>query len=143
MSAKMYRKGTSKEEKKTEAAIEKKKEYFALVNTIVNDQSGMIPTMVKQINDNYDIACQQINLEYNNWMKANIQIVGYNDPSTYMGFVSSLPSNGADSQNLGTDYLLYNMAMPNASGDLVKNIIEQSKLNTLLSNVGIRIKGII
>ena len=76
-------------------------------------------------------------------MKANIQITGYNDASTYLGFVSSLPSYGADTQNLGTDYLFYNMAMPTTSGDLVKAIIAQSKNNSLFGNVGVQIKGII
>lgn len=122
---------------------EKKQQYYALVNTIMADTTGTIPAIIKQINDNYDLVCQQINLEYNNWMKANIQISGYNDANTYLGFVSSLPGYGADTQNLGSDYLLYNMAMPNTSGDLVKSILAQAKNNSLFSNVGVRIKGIL
>ena len=120
-----------------------KNQYFALLNTIVNDKSGEIPDIVNQINSNYDYACQQLYYEYKNFNKANITTSSFSDTSQLFSFVSSLPEYGADPTNIGTDYLLYGMCQPTAAGDLAKSILGQSKNNQILANAGVRIKGIV
>jgi hypothetical protein len=121
----------------------KKKAYLDLLNTIVNDKTGEIPDIVNQINTNYDYVCQQLYYEYKNYNKANISTTAFSDNSQIFSFVSSLPENGADPLNIGTDYLLYGMCQQNASGDLAKAILGQSKNNQILANAGVRIKGIV
>lgn len=116
-------------------------EYYNILANVVADPDNKIQAMVKQINDNYDILCSQTSLEYQNWMKANLQIVSYGDNSIFFSFVSSLPGYGADRDNLGTDLLLYGMAQSNDSGDLVKTILGQAKNTVLLSNVNVRPLG--
>jgi hypothetical protein len=54
-----------------------------------------------------------------------------------------LPSYAADAQNIGTDLLLYGLCQNNQSGDIVKTILGQFKNNQTLSNVGVRISGIV
>jgi len=121
----------------------KKKAYFDLLNTIVNDKTGEIPDIVNQINNNYDYVCQQLYYEYQNYNKANLNTTAFSDNSQLFSFVSSLPENGVDPINIGTDYLLYGMCQPNSSGDLAKSILGQSKNNQILANAGVRIKGIV
>jgi hypothetical protein len=121
----------------------KKQAYYALLNTIVNDKSGEIPDIVNQINTNYDYVCQQLYYEYKNYNKANMLTTAFSDNSQLFSFVSSLPENGADPLNIGTDYLLYGMCQQNASGDLAKAVLGQGKNNQLLANAGVRIKGIV
>jgi hypothetical protein len=121
----------------------KKNDYYALLNTIVNDKNGEIPDIVNQINTNYDYVCQQLYYEYKNYNKANMATSAFSDNSQLFAFVSSLPEYGADPTNIGTDYLLYGMCQPNPSGDLAKSILGQSKNNQILANAGVRIKGIV
>lgn len=120
-----------------------KNTYYALINTIVNDKNGEIPDIVNQINTNYDFVCQQLYYEYQNYNKANMQTTAFSDNSQLFSFVSSLPENGADPINIGTDYLLYGMCQPSPAGDLAKSILGQSKNNQILANAGVRIKGIL
>ena len=117
--------------------------YYALLNTIVNDKSGEIPDIVNQINSNYTYVCEQLYYEYHNYNRANMQTTAFSDNSQLFSFVSSLPENGADPTNIGTDYLLYGMCQPNPSGDLAKSILGQSKNNQILANAGVRIRGIV
>jgi hypothetical protein len=121
----------------------RKKTYYDLLNTIVNDKTGEIPDIVNQINTNYDYVCQQLYYEYQNYNKANITTSAFSDNSQLFSFVSSLTENGADPLNIGTDYLLYGMCQNNASGELAKAILGQSKNNQILANAGVRIKGIV
>jgi hypothetical protein len=120
-----------------------KNTYYALINTIVNDKSGDIPDIVNQINTNYDYVCQQLYYEYQNYNRADMTTSAFNDNSQLFAFVSSLPENGADPLNIGTDYLLYGMCQPTPAGDLAKSILGQSKNNQILANAGVRIKGIL
>lgn len=116
-------------------------EYYNILANVVADPNNTTQAIVKQINDNYDILCSQTSLEYQNWMKANLQVSGYGDNGLFFGFVSSLPGYGADRDNLGTDLLLYGMAQSNDAGDLVKTILEQAKNTVLLANVNVKPLG--
>jgi hypothetical protein len=78
-----------------------------------------------------------------NYNKANITPSDYTDNSIIYSFVESLPSYAADAQNIGTDLLLYGLCQNNQSGDIVKTILGQFKNNQTLSNVGVRISGIV
>lgn len=122
-------------------SAEYQQQYYNILANVVADPNNNIQAIVKQINDNYDIVCSQTSLEYQNWMKANLQISSYGDNSLYFSFVSSLPGYAADRQNLGTDLVLYGMSQNNDSGNLSKFILEQSKNITLLSNVNVRVLG--
>ena len=116
-------------------------QYYNILSNVAADPNNSIQAIVKQINDNYDIVCSQTSLEYQNWMKANLQITSYGDNSIFFGFVSSLPSYAIDRENLGTDLVLYGMAQDNDSGELAKFILEQSKNSALLANVNVRVLG--
>jgi hypothetical protein len=118
-------------------------EYYNILANIVADPDNGIRSIVKQINDNYDIVCSQTSLEYQNWMKANLQISDYGDNSIFFSFVSSLPGFGADRENLGTDLTLYGMVQNNDAGDLAKVILEQAKNAVILSNVNVRVLGVL
>ncbi len=118
-------------------------QYYNILANLVADNSSDIRAIVKQINENYEIVCSQTNLEYTNWMKANLSISEFGDNSTYFGFVSSIPGYAIDKENLGTDTLLYGMAQNNESGDLVKVVMEQAKNASLLSSVNIRPLGLL
>ena len=118
-----------------------KTQYYNLLATIAADPDNTIQAIVKQINDNYDIVCEKTNTEYRNYMKANFTISAFGDNSVYFSFAASLSQYGADRENLGSDSLLYGMAQPNDSGNLVRVVLEQAKNSTLLSNVNIRPLG--
>ena len=118
-------------------------EYYNILANVVADPDNKIRSIVKQINDNYDIVCSQTSLEYQNWMKANLQITDYGDNSIFFSFVSSLPNFGADRENLGTDLQLYGMIQNNDAGDLAKVILEQAKNAVILSNVNVRVLGVL
>lgn len=127
--------GTKVEEKKTE--------YLNLLSAIAADSTGEIPTIVTQINENWLWCCRTLYYEMRNYNKANFTVTAFNDNSQYLSFVSSLPSYGADPQNIGTDYLLYGLCMPNEAGDTVKAILGQGKTNQLLGENGVLVKNII
>jgi hypothetical protein len=78
-----------------------------------------------------------------NYNKANITPSDYTDNSIIYSFVESLTRYAADAQNIGTDLLLYGLCQNNQSGDIVKTILGQFKNNQTLSNVGVRISGIV
>jgi len=122
---------------------EKKTEYLNLLSAIAADSTGEIPTIVTQINENWLWCCRTLYYEMRNYNKANFTVTAFNDNSQYLSFVSSLPSYGADPQNIGTDYLLYGLCMPNEAGDTVKAILGQGKTNQLLGENGVLVKNII
>lgn len=122
---------------------EKKTEYLNLLSAIAADTTGEIPTIVAQINENWLWCCRTLYYEMRNYNKANFTVTSFNDNSQYLSFVSSLPSYGADPQNIGTDYLLYGLCMPNEAGDTVKAILGQGKTNQLLGENGVLVKNII
>ena len=120
-----------------------KSQYLALIKTILADTSGEIPDIVNQINTNYDYICSKLSYEYTNYNRANISVSSFSDNNQLFSFVSSLPGLGADPQNLGTDFLMYNLCQPNDAGNVAATIIGQSKNNQLLGEAGVRIKGIL
>lgn len=121
----------------------KKTEYLNLLSAIAADTTGEIPTIVTQINENWLWCCRTLYYEMRNYNKANFTVTSFNDNSQYLSFVSSLPSYGADPQNIGTDYLLYGICMPNEAGDTVKAVLGQGKTNQLLGENGVLVKNII
>ena len=122
---------------------EKKREYLNLLSTIAADTTGEIPTIVAQINENWLWCCRNLYYEMLNYNRANFTVTAFNDNSQYLSFVSSLPSYGADPQNIGTDYLLYGICLPNEAGDTVKAVLGQGKTNQLLGENGVLVKNII
>jgi hypothetical protein len=121
----------------------KKTEYLNLLSAIAADTTGEIPTIVEQINENWLWCCRTLYYEMRNYNKANFTVTSFNDNSQYLSFVSSLPSYGADPQNIGTDYLLYGICLPNEAGDTVKAVLGQGKTNQLLGENGVLVKNII
>jgi hypothetical protein len=121
----------------------KKTEYLDLLNTIAADTTGEIPAIVSQINENWLWCCRNLYYEMRNYNKANLSVTSFNDNSQYLSFVSSLPSYGADPQNIGTDYLLYGICMPNEAGDTVKAVLGQGKTNQIFGENGVLVKNII
>ena len=105
------------------------------------DNTGNIARIVKQINENYLYVCKQLSYEYSNYNKASFVTSKFKDNSIIMSLVSQLPSLGADTNNIGTDALLYGTAQSNASGDLVKAVLDQSKNNSLLGAANVPING--
>jgi hypothetical protein len=112
-------------------------------NNILNAAAADPQTsaIVDKINKNWLELCQFTYYEVVNYNKANITTGSFNDNSLIYGFVNSLPSYAADSQNLGTDYLLFGMCQPNQAGDIVKSLLNQNKNNDILSSIGVRITG--
>lgn len=121
----------------------KKTEYLNLLSAIAADTTGEIPTIVAQINENWLWCCRNLYYEMLNYNRANFTVTAFNDNSQYLSFVSSLPSYGADPQNIGTDYLLYGICLPNEAGDTVKAVLGQGKTNQLLGENGVLVKNII
>ena len=121
----------------------KKTEYLNLLSAIAADTTGEIPTIVAQINENWLWCCRTLYYEMLNYNRANFTVTSFNDNSQYLSFVSSLPSYGADPQNIGTDYLLYGICLPNEAGDTVKAVLGQGKTNQLLGENGVLVKNII
>lgn len=121
----------------------KKTEYLNLLSAIAADKNGNIPVLVAQINENWLWCCRTLYYEMRNYNKANFTVSSFNDNSQYLSFISGLPSYGADPQNIGTDYLLYGICLPNAAGDTVKAILGQGKTNQLLGENGVLVKNII
>lgn len=117
------------------------KEYYAILNEIANDNTDKIKAIFNLINDNYNIVCEFVNSEYQNYAKAGANFKSYQDNSQIFNFVLSLPQYAADNQNIGTDTLLYKMAQPNSAGDLVKATMAMAKNNQILGESGVRIKG--
>jgi len=118
-----------------------KKQYLDLLNTIKVDPAKDIQFLVETINSNYDYICQQLYFEIANYNKANFTTSDFGDTNTLWSFISSLPFYGADSNNLGTDALLYGCAAPNSTGELVKSILAQAKNNQLIGQSGVGVKS--
>ena len=115
--------------------------YRSLLVTIVLDPATN--AIASNINETWSKYCQKLGYEVVNYNKANITPSSYTDNSIIYSFVESLPSYAADAQNIGTDLLLYGLCQNNQSGDVVKTILGQFKNNQTLSNVGVRISGIV
>ena len=119
----------------------KQAEYFALLNTIAADPA--MKTIVNKININYDIACSFLYQEVTNYNKANISVSAFGDNSQIFSFVSSLPEYGIDRNQIGTDYILYQLSQPTVSGNIAQNILNQAKNSDFISNAGGKITGIV
>ena len=113
--------------------------YYNVLNAAATDPQTS--AIVDKINRNWLELCQFTYYEVVNYNKANITAGSFNDNSLIYGFVNSLPSYAADSQSLGTDYLLFGMCQPNQAGDIVKSLLNQNKNNDILSSIGVRITG--
>ena len=120
-----------------------KKNYAQLLNTISADPTTA--NIVENINSNYNQMCLLLDLEVQNYNKANATINGtiVRDNSIIYSFVNSLPSYASDTQGLGTDFMLYNMCQDNQAGDLVKSVMNQYKNKTLFSSIGVKDSSII
>lgn len=115
--------------------------YKSLLVTVVNDP--LTSSVASLINETWAKYCEKLGYEVVNYNKANITPSSYTDNSIIYSFVESLPSYAADPQNIGTDLLLYGLCQNNQSGDIVKTILGQFKNNQTLSNVGVRISGVV
>lgn len=115
--------------------------YKSLLATIVSDP--LTSSVASLINETWAKYCEKLGYEVVNYNKANITPSSYTDNSIIYSFVESLPSYAADPQNIGTDLLLYGLCQNNQSGDIVKTILGQFKNNQTLSNVGVRISGVV
>jgi len=113
--------------------------YYNVLNAAATDPQTS--AIVDKINKNWLELCQFTYYEVVNYNKANITAGSFNDNSLIYGFVNSLPSYAADSQSIGTDYLLFGMCQPNQAGDIVKSLLNQNKNNNVLSSIGVRITG--
>jgi hypothetical protein len=113
--------------------------YYNILNAAATDPQTS--AIVDKINKNWLELCQFTYYEVVNYNKANITAGSFNDNSLIYGFVNSLPSYAADSQSIGTDYLLFGMCQPNQAGDIVKSLLNQNKNNDILSSIGVRITG--
>lgn len=116
-------------------------QYFALLNTIVADPA--MTSIVSKINDNYMTACEYLNIEHTNYIKANISITPFGDNSQIFSFVSSLPEYAVDRNNIGTDYMLFALATDSVSGNIASTILNQSKNNFFISNAGGKVTGLV
>jgi len=116
-------------------------EYYSILNEVANDNRDNIKIIFNTINDNYNEFCRLLSYEYQNFARASATFQNYSDNSQIFNFVSSLPGFTADTQNLGTDTILYGMAQPNSAGDLVKAAMANAKNNQILGEAGVRIKG--
>ena len=122
---------------------ESKKEYYALIESIVADTTGNLPAIVDQINTNYDNFTSNIYYEYLNYTQANISTSNFGDTLSTLSFVQSLPGYAADPDNIGTDLLLYGITQNNAGGEIARTVLDQGKNDFFLSNAGVTITGII
>ncbi len=116
-------------------------EYYNILNEVANDNDANIKYIFNTINNNYNEFCTLLNYEYQNFARASATFQSYSDNSQIFNFVSALPGYTADTQNIGTDTLLYGMAQPNSAGDLVKAAMATAKNNQILGAAGVRIKG--
>ena len=114
-----------------------------MIDTIVADTSGNIPAIVNQINTHYDNFTSNLYYEYTNYGRANITTSNFNDVTSTLSFIQSLPSYGADPDNIGTDLLLYGITQSNQGGETARTILDQGKNDFFLTNVGVTITGII
>lgn len=113
--------------------------YYNILSAAATDPQTS--AIVDKINKNWLELCQFTYYEVVNYNKANITAGSFNDNSLIYGFVNSLPNYAADSQSIGTDYLLFGMCQPNQAGDIVKSLLNQNKNNDILSSIGVRITG--
>jgi hypothetical protein len=113
--------------------------YYNVLDAAATDPQTS--AIVDKINKNWLELCQFTYYEVVNYNKANISSGPFNDNSLIYGFVNSLPNYAADSQSIGTDYLLFGMCQPNQAGDIVKSLLNQNKNNDILSSIGVRITG--
>lgn len=116
-------------------------EYYAILREVAADNRENIRAIFNIINDNYNEFCRLLSYEYQNFARASATFQSYADNSQIFNFVSSLPSYTADSQNIGSDTILYGMAQPNSAGDLVKAAMAMAKNNQILGEAGVRLKG--
>ena len=113
--------------------------YYNILNAAATDPQTS--AIVDKINKNWLELCQFTYYEVVNYNKANITTSSFRDNSLIYGFVNGLPSYAADSQGLGTDYLLFGMCQTNQAGDIVKSLLNQNKNNNVLGSIGVRITG--
>lgn len=119
----------------------KVEEYYAILQEVANDNRENIKFIFNTINDNYNEFCRLLSYEYQNFARASATFQQFSDNSQIFNFVAGLPGYTADTQNIGTDTLLYGMAQPNSAGDLVKAAMANAKNNQILGEAGVRIKG--
>ena len=121
--------------------IAKQNQYLALLSTIAADPA--VKTIVDKINTNYNIVCEFLSIECTNYNKANISTSAFTDNSQIFSFVSSLPEYGIDRNQIGTDYLLYQLSQPTVSGNIAQNILNQYKNSDFISNAGGKVTGLV
>jgi hypothetical protein len=117
----------------------KVQEYNTLLETVVADPA--LKDCVTTLNEAYDRICQATYIEVTNFDKANFSSEVYRENTQIYNFVNSMQSYATDSQNIGTDTILFGMAQPNIAGDTVKSILNQYKNSQELSEIGVKITG--
>lgn len=113
--------------------------YYSVLDQAANDPLTL--QIVDRINTNWLDLCQSLYLEVLNYNKAGITSSTYQDNSLLYGFINSLPSYAADSENIGTDFFLFGLCQSNQAGDIVKSILNQYKNNEILGRSGVTITG--
>lgn len=124
-------------------ADEKRIEYYTLLDELVADTTGRIPVIVKKINDNYMTLCKNLSYEHTNFNLSLITPQDYQDNGSVYGFVGTLPAYAVDSQNIGTDTMIYGTCQPNEAGDVARTIMDQGKNSSLLAAAGVQVTGIL
>ena len=114
--------------------IAKQNEYLQLLKTIAADPA--LKTIVDKINNNYNTVCEFLSIECTNYNKANVSVNAFSDNTQLFSFVSSLAEYGVDTNQIGSDYLLYQLAQPTVSGNIAQNILNQAKNSDFISNAG-------
>lgn len=120
---------------------QKKQAYLDLLNTIAADKSGNIPAILDKINSNYLEACRLLQTEIKNYAKANLTVQPFAFNGQIFSFVENLQGLAVDSGNIGTAYMLYNMAQDNTAGNLLKTIIVQARNDQSLVDAGVKLNG--
>jgi len=120
---------------------QKKQAYYDLLNTVVADKSGNIPAIIEKINNNYLEACRLLQTEIKNYAKANIRVEPFAFNGQIFSFVENLSGLAVDSGNIGTAYMLYNMAQDNDAGNLLKTVIVQARNEQSLVDAGVKLNG--
>lgn len=114
-------------------------EYNQLLSTIAGDPE--FSDRVQKLNAAYNRICEATYYEVTNFNRANFSTELFRENSQIYSFVESLPSYAADTQNIATDTLLYNMCQPNDAGNVAKSVLNQYKNSQTLGNIGVKITG--
>ena len=118
---------------------EKIKAYNDLLASIAADPE--FASTVETVNAAYNRFCQATYYEVTNFNRANFSTEIYRDNSQIYNFVNGMPAYAADTQNVGTDTMLFGMCQDNEAGNIAKSILNQYKNTQELGEAGVKITG--